>query len=623
MTGTRTSMRTSAPARLTAAILALALSSMPWTVRAQEEPTPVVKPDAKTEVSAPPEEAAKKAVVQMPIIDKKQKYFTLNFKDVDISEFVGIMSQLLKKNIVIDEKVRGKITISSSKKIPVSQAYEILKSILELKGFSVVETENLIKVLPIQSAIKKNVEIITDGKKRMPPDEDKTITYIHEVEFASANEIANVLRSLKSGFVDLVVYQPLNIIVLSGTGSEINGLVKIARSLDKKVEEAKDPKLGRGNIHVVHLENANAEQLAGVLARVPFSEQAKIDTSPIQQQQQVQTPQSGMARRVTQTQPTAAATKPTTKLSIIANKETNSLIITATPDEFAEIYRIIKELDVVREQVLIEAIIVEVSADNGWVFGIDWMLGSNAGDYLYGGSSIMGTPPDYTVPSALAGKKIPVPLAANAFQLGFLSDKTNLGFLLLSASATDKRFNLLSTPQILTVDNQEAEINVGEDIPVVSNNRISESGTQFYTYEYKSVGVKLKITPHITMKERITLDLYQEVNSVLGATTVSSSGTVIPPKLGKRDIKTKITVQDGKTVVVGGLIRNEKSVEETKVPLLGDIPILGWLFKRRSVEYNKTNLLVFITPHVVTRQERIDAITEQKLEEQRRLKIKE
>lgn len=620
MTGMRVSMRTSAPARLAAAILGISLCFLPLTVRAQEEIAPGVNPDAKTDVSATPDEAAKKAVVQIPIIDKKQKYFTLNFKDVDISEFVGIMSQLLKKNIVIDEKVRGKITISSSKKIPVGQAYEILKSILELKGFTVVETENLIKVLPIQSAIKKNVEIITDGKKRMPPDEDKTITYIHEVEFASANEIANVLRSLKSGFVDLVVYQPLNIIVLSGTGSEINGLVKIARTLDKKVEEVKDPKLGRGNIHVVHLENANAEQLAGVLARVPFSEQAKIDTSPIQP---TQVPRSDAARRVTQTQPTAAVTKPTTKLSIIANKETNSLIITATPDEFAEIYRIIKELDVVREQVLIEAIIVEVSADNGWVFGIDWMLGSNAGDYLYGGSSIMGTPPDYTVPSALAGKKIPVPLAANAFQLGFLSDKTNLGFLLLSASATDKRFNLLSTPQILTVDNQEAEINVGEDIPVVSNNRISESGTQFYTYEYKSVGVKLKITPHITMKERITLDLYQEVNSVLGATTVSSSGTVIPPKLGKRDIKTKVTVQDGKTVVVGGLIRNEKSVEETKVPLLGDIPILGWLFKRRSVEYNKTNLLVFITPHVVTRQDRIDAITEQKLEEQRRLKIKE
>lgn len=623
MIGTRTSFRIPAPGPMAAALFMTILCSFPWELNAQNDAPQGITPETKTEVTAPPEEPVKKPVVQMPVIDKKQRYFTLNFKDVDISEFVGIMSQLIKKNVVIDDKVRGKITISSSKKIPVSQAYDILKSILEVKGFTVVETDNLIKVLPIQAAIKKNVEIITDGRKRMPPDEDKTITYIHEVEFASANEIANVLRSLKSGFVDLVVYQPLNVIVLSGTSSELNGLVRIARSLDRKIEEVKDPKLGRGNIHVVNLENANAEQLAGVLSRVPFSEQAKIDTSPIQQRQIPQMPQSDAARRVTQTQPTAAVTKPTTKLSIIANKETNSLIITASPEEFAEIYRIIKELDVVREQVLIEAIIVEVSADNGWVFGIDWMLGSSAGKYLYGGSSIMGSAPDYSVPNSLSGKKIPVPLAANAFQLGFLSDQTNLGFLLLSASATDKKFNLLSTPQILTVDNQEAEINVGEEIPVVSNNRISESGTQFYTYEYKQVGVKLKITPHITMKERITLDLYQEVNSVLGTTTVSSSGTIIPPKLGKRDIKTKVTVQDGKTVVVGGLIRNEKTVEETKVPLLGDIPLLGWLFKRRTVGYNKTNLLVFITPHVVTKQERIDAITEQKREEQRRLKIKE
>jgi general secretion pathway protein D len=160
---------------------------------------------------------------------------------------------------------------------------------------------------------------------------------------------------------------------------------------------------------------------------------------------------------------------------------------------------------------------------------------------------------------------------------------------------------------------------VGEQIPVPTNNRISDTGTQFYTFEYKDVGVKLKITPHITQGNQITLDLYQEVNSVLGETT-QVGGSFVPPQLAKRDIKTRITVYDGKTIVVGGLIRNNRTITETKVPLLGDIPLLGWLFKRRTESYSKTNLLVFITPHIMTKQEQIDAITQQKMDEQKALR---
>jgi general secretion pathway protein D len=551
---------------------------------------------------------------------KRVKHFTLNFRDVEISEFLNIMSQLIGKNIIIDEKVRGKITISSAKKIPVTEAFNILKSILEVKGFAVVETRNLIKVIPIKEAVKKNVEVIVDGKKKELPEEgDKTITYLLEVQIADANEIANVLRALKSNFVDIVVYTPLNVIVLSGTVTEINGLIKIASALDKKIEEEMlEDMVGKGNIHVVHLENADAEQLANVLSRIPFSEKALIQrTLPPQIQQKIE--KSKKARRVTKTQRTAPKTQPATKLSIIANKETNSLIITATVEEFREILRIIKELDIVREQVLIEALILEVSAERGWGLGIDWMLGDQTGNHLFGGSSLMGAIPDYSTPSSLSGKKIAIPLS-QGFQLGYLSDRSVLGFVLLNASGTDKNFNILSTPQILTVDNQEAELNVGEEIPVPTTNRISDTGTQFYTYEYKTVGVKLKITPHITKKEKITLDFYLEVNSVLGQTTILEGGSIIPPKLGKRDFNTKVSVRDGTTIVVGGLISNNKISEETKVPGLGDIPLLGWFFKRQSVEYKKTNLLVFLTPHIVTKQKRLEAITEQKKEEQRRLR---
>jgi len=558
---------------------------------------------------------APSAVFAAPKKARGPKMFALNFKDVEITEFINVMGGLIQKNIIIDDRVKGKISISSARKVPLSEAYNVMKAILEVKGLSIVETPNLIKVLPIEEAIKKNSSIIVDGK---PMTDERSITYLLELKNADANEVANALRSLKSKTTDVVVYQSLNILIFTGITSEVNGLITIAKSLDEKVSP-EGPERTSGNIHVYHLENANADDLAAVLARIPFSDTARIDTSPVQQPQQV-TP-SSKVRRVTQQQ--GAGADKTSKLSIISNKETNSLIITARPDEYAEILRVIKQLDIVREQVLIEAMIVEVSVENGWGFGIDWMLGNKSGVHMYGGSNINSTNiANWTLPKGIdATKSLALPIN-QGFQIGYMPDISILSFALLNASATDSNFNILSTPQVLTVDNSEAELNVGEEIGVPTNNRITDQNTTFQTYEYKTVGIKLKITPHITQKKRITLDLYQEVNNILGETTQLAGGTVVPPKLGKRDIKTKVTVYDGKTIVVGGLISNKKDIAESKVPLLGDIPVLGWLFKNKSVNYKKTNLLVFITPHIVTKKSRLESITKEKMETMRRLRKK-
>ncbi len=547
---------------------------------------------------------------------KNERRFALNFKDVEISEFLNVMSQLIQKNIIIDDKVKGKITISSAQKIPVSQAYDVMKSILEVKGLAVVETKNLIKVIPMSDAIRKNVEVIIDGERtEIEQRRDITVTHLMRLKNADVDEVANTLNPLKSKFTQIVVYRTLNTLIFSGNATEIEGLIKIAKSLDQRVSEGEP--ISAGYIHVVHLENANAEDLAGVLSRVPFSETAMINRSPATKSS---VRKSSKSQRVTKSQ--AKSPVSTAKLSIIANKDTNSLIITAKPEEFNEIRRIIKQLDIVREQVLIEALIVEVSADNGWGFGIDWMLGKSwDSKHRFGGSSIQGSPPNYStegLPSYTnpqtgeeESRKLAVPLSGG-LQIGYLHDVAQLGFALLNASATDSTFNVLSTPQILTIDNHEAELNVGEEIAVATNSRITDQNTTFQTFEYKNVGIKLKITPHITRKHRITLDLYQEVNSILGSETILPSGAVQPPKLGKRDIKTKVTIADGKTIVIGGLMKNNKSIEENKVPILGDIPVLGWLFKYKTVSYVKSNLLVFITPHILTKQERIDSITREK-----------
>lgn len=562
-------------------------------------------------LNAAPKKAAARA--RKPAGEKK---FALNFKDVEITEFINVMGQLIGKNIIIDDRVKGKISISSARKVPLSEAYNVMKAILEVKGLAVVETPNLIKILPIEDAVKKNSSVIVDGKVIL---DERSITYILELKNADANEVSNTLRSLKPKTADIIVYQSLNMIIITGITSDVNSLVKIAQSLDSKVVQEGQEKTG-GNIHVYHLENANAEDLANVLSRIPFSETAKISTTPISTPQQPQKVEpSDKTRRVTREHGSAASSKE--KLSIIANKETNSLIITAKPDEYGEILRIIKQLDIVREQVLIEAMIVEVNVENGWGFGIDWMMGYQTGKHIFGGSSIMSSKiPSYTAPEGV-DKKLSVPLNTG-FQLGYVPDIGVLAFALLNASATDNNFNILSTPQVLTVDNNEAELNVGEEIGVPTNNRITDQNTTFQTYEYKTVGIKLKITPHITQQKRITLDLYQEVNSIIGETQQLSSGSLVPPKLGKRDIKTKVTVYDGKTIVVGGLIQNKKDTTESKLPILGDIPLLGWFFKHKTVSYKKSNLLVFITPHIVTRKDRLESITKEKIETMRRLKNK-
>ncbi len=605
-------------------------------IEKKEEPSQEAKPEPQKQESSAP-----KIVIEIddkPGKGKAQKGaqkddkkgvirgVLLNFNNAELSEVLTTLGNVTRKNIIIDDKVRGKITITSSKKIPIENLVDVVRTVLELRGFAMVETEHYIKIVPMKEAIQGSFKVITEEERKTVPS-GEIVTYLHPLQNADVNEIKNVLQSLKSKDSDLIAYKPENMLILRGASEEVNSLISVAKSLDRAIQEITEElpagekeKKPTGRIHVVHLENADASELASVLSRVPFSETAMIDTSPLPESPQPKKKTAAKAKDIKESTPQAKAAQPKGKLSIIANKETNSLIIAALPEEYNEIKRVIKELDIVREQVYIESLIVEVSADSGWGFGIDWMLGNQWGSHIAGTSNITGSVPNFTVPSGLSGKTLAVPLGTG-FQLGYLADKSILGYALLNASASDRNFNVLSTPQVLAIDNNESEINVGEEIPVPTNNRISDTGTQFYTFEYKSVGVKLKCKPHITNKASITLDLFLEVNSVLGETTVLEKGGVIPPKLGRRDFKTKVTVGDGKTIVVGGLIRNSKSRTETYIPILGDIPLLGNLFKRHSVSDSKTNLLVFITPYIVTKQEKLDVLTDKKKEQQRRLKF--
>lgn len=522
--------------------------------------------------------------------------FTLNFKDVEIADFLNMMSQLLGKNVVYDEQLRGKITISSSKKIPLSKARDVLITILSVKGYTVVEMPDLIRVLPLREAPKESDSIIVDGKEISVAD-DRSLVYTCEIESGDLNEIAKTLNAVKTSSMNIVIFNPLNYIIFSGSAREISSLVKLAKALDRSVSGKKDPFDSKSYIRVVKLQNAKAEDLAAVLSKVPAKDS-------IESQKNTNPQQPGVQQNKLQ------------QISIIPSKDTNSLIITSTPEEFVEIKKLIDALDTVRDQVLIEAVIMEVNTNDGWAFGIDWMLRGGIGKGKTLGEQVLGTAPTYNE-TTIMGSAIPM---FSGFNLGYFSEKGALGFLLLNASADADKVNILSTPQILTLDNQEAVIYAGSEVPVPTNAKYDSNNNLTYTFDYKSVGLKLKVTPHITDNERITLDLYQEVNSILSEGKIDAdTSSYVPPTLGKRDITTKVTVYDGKTIVVGGLISNNSTKTETKVPILGDIPLLGWLFKKKSVTNEKKNLLIFISPTIATKKEVIIDISNERILTQKKL----
>ncbi|HRP69576.1 MAG TPA: secretin N-terminal domain-containing protein, partial [Turneriella sp.] len=366
----------------------------------------------------------------------------------------------------------------------------------------------------------------------------------------------------------------------------------------KDCDEEKDPECGiikqDGNVHVYRLENMQAENIEATLKKI------QLPVEPLR-------PLASTAAAGTTTPPPAATQANVQKkpIDVVAHKETNSIIFVGTNEEFDLVKSLIKRIDLQRQQVLLEVLIVEVGVDNTNEFGLDWIMGKGYSAQFNStkiatSSGYIGTDGqiDTSRISTLPG-----------LTLAFAEQSISGLIGVLNAHIGRSNYMVVSAPQILTLDNQEAEINVGEDRPVRVNSlssAISAAGlTQSQSFEYRPVGVKLKFTPQVNKNRMVTLNLYQEVKSI--TSTDSSSGN---PIIGKKDIKTYVRVQDGQTIVIGGLVSSDRRTEMKKVPILGDLPLLGYLFKRTGTTNKRNNLLVFITPHVLTNRALADKVTE-------------
>ena len=631
--------------------LGMAASGSPWSTNALAEEK------KQTEVKIPSKPLPEDSLI------------TMDFQDVDLNVVIKFMGELTGKNFLVSDQVRGKVTVISPKKITVGEAYQVFESVLEMNGFSAVPGVDSIKIIPSGIARQTGLELHKGKEASAVKVEDKMITQVIPLEYASSDEVRNLFTPLISKDGMIASHKPTNHLIITERSSNIHRLLKIIEQIDVRMVEGKitvfslefasakslaekltqliSPDLrapapgrppapvqaqrilkvipdertnslvvlanqqdtqeihqllsrldqeapkGKSQLHVRYLEHARAEDLAKVLSGI-VGGKAKTPQRP-------QQPQAGAAPE---------------ELTITADKATNSLVITASPQEFRELEEVIQKLDMVRSQVMVEALIAEVSLEKALQIGVEWRLmdqpveGSVRG---FGGT-------DFGIISGVQKGSLADPGMILGVARGFITvggqQIVNLGGL-IRAFQKDTDVNVLSTPHLLTMDNEKAKIIVADNVPILktdlttplaASTATTSSIAVSRTFEYKDIGIQLEITPHISKGSMVRLEISTEVSNIT-AIDPTNPGFVTTRK---RQANTTVIVESGQMVVIGGLIRDDRTDQTNKVPCVGNIPGLGWLFKTYAGSKSKTNLLVFITPHIIRSSEDLEKATAKK-----------
>jgi general secretion pathway protein D len=566
-----------------------------------------------------------------------QQFVSIDFNNVDINVFIKFISELTGTNFVIDQRVKGKVTIISPSKISLKEAYKVFESVLEVHGYTTVKSGEVIKIIPSPDARSKSIE--TKLREEATAPGDRVVTQLIPLKYADPVEVKRLFTPMVSKSSVILAYAPTNTLIVTDVYSNIKRLIRILKEIDitgigqelsviplefadatkmvnllstvfkptaqkrkgatqKEITMVADERTntivlltseidtlrikrlvamidretprGKGKIHVYYCENATAEELAKVLQNVP-------------------------SQPAGQTKGKQPAPLVSGDVRISADKATNSLIILADKEDYMVMEEVIKKLDIPRAMVYIESLIMEVDADKSLDIGVDWAAFGKVN--LFDKETVVGG-------GFRQGFVQPEELLQGGLTVGLLSEPVTIAGVTVSnitaivnAVKTDNDFRILSTPQILTTDNEEARITVGENRPYQTRSTTDVSGGTFESFEYRDVGKILKITPHVTEGRLVRMTISLEVTDIDQQATATTSSTL--PVTLKRTVDTTVIVKDSQTVVIGGLIDDATRKNESKVPVLGDVPILGWLFKNQRYENERTNLYVFLTPRVI------------------------
>jgi len=576
---------------------------------------------------------------------------SMDFVNVDIAIVVKYISELTGKNFIIDDKVSGKVTIISPKMVTKDEAYKVFESILETYGFVAIQSGNITKILPLSEARQKATAVDV-GSYPSKNVSDNMITQLIPLKYIPAPDLVNVIRPLIPNTSFVISYNPTNTVILVDLASNRTRIMKIIHQLDVSGHDnsvvvlklqyasARDmaQKIGRvlkqkGNSvtsQVIADERTNSLVIAGNdfyinrVKRLVF--QLDVESPPGREEIKVVYLKNANAEDIAKVLNNIS--KSLSKLSkdakAVANKNvlvtpdgaTNSLLITASPEEFNTLKGVIDKLDIRRKQVFVEALIFEIRTDAQSKFGVEWRTTSNFNDkgvQGIGGTNFGGINSVAANPFS-AGQGLVLGVVDGVINFGG-TDYLNIGGL-LRALKSEEGVNILSTPNLLTTDNAEARIFVGENIPIIKSSAQTTGATPITNIERKDIGVELKIKPQINESDYVKLDITQKISSI-SAVQLDKASDIITQK---REVTTTVTVKNNQNIIIGGLIRDDTQDSVSKVPLLGDIPILGWLFKSTSTKKIKNNLLIFLTPHIINSDADMDAVTKLKKQEMKKSK---
>lgn len=559
---------------------------------------------------------------------------TLNLKNADISALIKTVSEHTGKNFVIDPRVKGKVTVISAHPMDEEEFYHVFLSILEVHGFSTVPSGNVIKIVPDVKAKQAGIPTITSVRDA----NDQMVTQVIQIENVAASQLVPILRPLIPQQGHLAAYPATNVLIISDRANNVKRINQIINRIDQVSDSA---------IDIVPLEYASANEVVRVLsslqqksAKGAAEQQVRLASDErtnsillsgertvrarmrvIIEQLDTQHDSGGNTQVIylkyakagelvkvltgvsdTLKNPKAAAkTAAKSLISIQADEASNALIITAPPDLIRSLRQVIHKLDIRRAQVHVEAIIAEIRIDKAKELGVQWIFdGTPGGQGPIGIIDFGGGAPIGAVAATIAAGGVPAIPSGTTLALGQFNDNTLNFAALIRALNSDSESNILSTPSILTLDNEEAEIIIGQNVPFVtgqyaSTGSSSTSVNPFQTIKRQDVGLTLRVTPQINEGDAVQLKIEQEISGINKTASAGTSDIVT----NKRVIKTTVMVDDGQTIVLGGLMDETLDQVNQKVPLLGDIPLIGALFRSTQTTKVKRNLMIFLKPTIL------------------------
>lgn len=546
--------------------------------------------------------------------------FMLNLQDAELRSLIRTVSQRTGRNFIVDPRVDATINVVSSAPVNDRELYDVFQAVLSVHGYATVEEGDVIKIVPEATGTRSSIPVGENGGSQL-------VTRVLAVEHVNAAQLVPVLRPLLPEASHLAAYEPTGRLIVTAAGANVERIARIIDRVDQPVDSG---------IDVVELEHASAQEIVRILGTLQGGEQgggvraaadarsnrilisgppetrlrvrtliANLDT-PLEREGNTRVVYLkyadaeelvGLLTSITEARQEADAENggPAGQEPVIiqADANTNSLVVTGPPDRLDGLESVVRRLDIRRAQVLVEAIIAEVSQDQAREFGVQFGADGSDGDRPSGGTSFSsGGSNIVNLIQNPAGVASGMTVAAVDEGGG-----TDFG-VLIRALASDANNNILSTPSLMTLDNAEAEIVVGQNVPFVTGQYTGgdADGAQnpFQTIERRDVGITLQVQPQINEGDTIKMNINQEVSSI--ASTAQTASDVIT---NKRSLTTTVLVEDGQTLVLGGLIDDTVQTTNEQVPLLGDIPVLGRLFSYQSTSKVKQNLMVFLHPRIL------------------------